>query len=1226
MRRSVVKNNNETAVTFKVFNKEYRQGIKEMTKDSQELRQELKLSQEQLKLAGTQTEKLSSTLSSLEKQHEIAKQKTAATSEALDQAKILFGENSEAVGVMEKSLRAAQIEEQQLANKITKTKDELEKAKKAESDRSKSLKDLESEQTNLKNSSELLTKEYELQKLKLGDNASASEKLKLEQSYLEKQMQNSSARTQNLSEQLQLAEKHYGANSQEVQRLKSALANAQIEEQQMANKIAKTKDELEKAIKAESDRVQTLKALEKEQKNLKSSSEQLSKEYEIQKLKLGANASESKKLKLEQDYLEKQMQNSADQAVNLSQQLQLTAEQFGENSDEVRQLKGELADAQIAALEFSNKFKESTDGLKQFGEKAGEVGSTMQSFGKKMSLAITAPVTAFGAGLVKMGVDVRKFRAQAQIYYEGLYQDTNKAKQQLDDLMTFARTTPYSYESLVEADMVMQTFGMSTEKAKTSLEAIANAIASTGGESADLERIATVFGQIESSGKLSLQDMNQLVNAKIPALKIVANELGISVMDLRDKISKGEVSSEQAIQSLTKGLMEGTDGINGATQAYSGSLDKVKQQLPGAIDSMKSAIKNMSLDVVDEEAFDGIIEAINKITSMINEGNFEPMIKAFGEALNFLVDGLGNLAEWFGNLDPEIQGMIMKMLLFAAAIGPVLVVMGKLLGAVSAIILFIQGPALAALLPMLPWFAAIVLAILAVIAVVKNWGEISQWFSDLWSATKDKVSKVFEGIGQSINDGFKATGDFFKDIGEKIQETYGDIKQGTIDFFTNIGEAIAEGYGNLKSTVINFFSGIGEWFSDLWQGIKDGAIAGWESLTETLEPYIDFFVRAIKMPISLLETFMTGIWLLIKAGLEIAWEAIKIAAQFAWEQIKDYIISPIVSAYDFIVVKLTQLGEWMAQKWQEILSILQSAWDTINQAAAFSWDLFTQFIIDPIVSLYDWMIQKFSALGDWLARKWEEMKETAGNTWESIKDAMVRPVIDAYDTTLEKVEDLKNSFSTKFTEILDKTKEIFTKVGDAMTRPINAAKDGIGEAIDSIQNFFKNLKFPEFSLKVNTKTILGKEITYPSGIDVKWNAKGGIFKKPMIAGYSGGKFQGVGEAGPEAVLPLNSQTLGDIGRGILSNINFSDFAEPILSGIQDAAAVRAEQNSPQSQENNRHMEHLLAQLLETLRNKEFTPTIVVQGNKGQTGFARHDGLNRNLNQAAGSLNSGLVNP
>lgn len=1004
---------NETTVTFKVFNKEYRQGIKEMENDGKVLRQELKLEQEQLKYSGSETDKLTSSLLNLEKQYELSQKKTQATSEALNEAKGLFGENSEAVSTMEKALRSAEISEQQLANKIITTKEKLEEAKKSETDRVQTLKNLESEQNKLKDSSGMLAKEYELNSLKLGD-----------------------------------------------------------------------------------------------------------------------NATKSQKLKLEQEYLGKQLDNSGDQVKNLSEQLQLSEKEFGSNSNEVRRLKQELADAQIEALKFQNQYKEATNSLKHMGESIGDFGDKMQSFGKKMSMAITAPVTAFGAGLVKTGVEIRKFRAQAQIYYEGLYQDTARAQQQLDDLMTFARTTPYSYESLVEADMVMQTFGMSTDKSRESLEAIANTIASTGGSNSDLENIARVFGQIESSGKASLQDMNQLVNAKIPAFKIVANELNMSVMELRENISKGEVTSDVAIQALTQGLMEGTDGINGATQAYSGSLDTVKNQLPGAIDSMKSAWKNMALGLVDDDMFNGIIEAINKITEMLNSGAFTPVIQAIGEALKSLIDLIGNLAEWFGKLSPGVQGFIAKVILFGAILGPIIVLLGSLLSAIGAIMVFMSGPAMATIIGVLPWLAALALAITAVTLVIKNWGEISEWFVNVWNAAKEK----------------------------------------TIQILVDIGNAITSSVSFLVQFFVSIFSAIIQWFSDLWQAIADGISIGWQFILETITPLVDLFVRAIMVPISLVQVTLEAIWLLIKAGIEITWEAIKLSTEWTWKQISDYIIHPINVACNWVMEQLTALGNWIGGVWQSIAIVTQEVWNFI-------------------------------------------------------KESILSPIGEACEKTLGVIIDLKDGLVDRYEQLLESTKEKFNQIGEAITAPIIKAKEIIEGVVNGMRDFFKNIKFPTFSLKTNSKKVLGKEITYPAGIDVKWNAKGGIFKKPTIAGYSNGQFQGVGEAGPEAVLPLTEKVLGQIGEGIARSMNLNEFFTPILYGIERAAEMKMTHqtaNENQTSPNENQVVQLLAQLLEVVRSKEFDPTIIVDHQKEQSGFAKYDQANQLLNRAKKSVSSGLV--
>ncbi|EUJ46663.1 hypothetical protein [Listeria rocourtiae] len=124
--------NNQPKITFKVFNQEFNKAIAEMNNDGKKLRQELKLEQEQLKLTGSESDKLAADLNGLQKQYDVAQQKTKATADQLEKAKTAFGENSTEVATMETKLRSAEIAEQQLANKIGVTSQKLDEAKAAE--------------------------------------------------------------------------------------------------------------------------------------------------------------------------------------------------------------------------------------------------------------------------------------------------------------------------------------------------------------------------------------------------------------------------------------------------------------------------------------------------------------------------------------------------------------------------------------------------------------------------------------------------------------------------------------------------------------------------------------------------------------------------------------------------------------------------------------------------------------------------------------------------------------------------------------------------------------------------------------------------------------------------------------------------------------------------------------------------------------------------------------
>jgi phage-related minor tail protein len=112
-------------------------------------------------------------------------------------------------------------------------------------------------------------------------------------------------------------------------------------------------------------------------------------------------------------------------------------------------------------------------------------------------------------------------------------------------------------------------------------------------------------------------------------------------------------------------------------------------------------------------------------------------------------------------------------------------------------------------------------------------------------------------------------------------------------------------------------------------------------------------------------------------------------------------------------------------------------------------------------------------LGDKIKSVWDTIKKATSEAWKKVKEAITKPFTDAWD---------------KVKSIIDKLKDLF---------PIDIA------------NFFSDIKLPHFSWDWID---LGDYISIPS-ISIDWYKKGGIFDSPTIAG--------IGEAGPEAVVPLD---------------------------------------------------------------------------------------------------------
>lgn len=277
-------------------------------------------------------------------------------------------------------------------------------------------------------------------------------------------------------------------------------------------------------------------------------------------------------------------------------------------------------------------------------------------------------------------------------------------------------------------------------------------------------------------------------------------------------------------------------------------------------------------------------------------------------------------------------------------------------------------------------------------------------------------------------------------------------------------------------------------------GIKDGFVEVWNKVVEFLEPIIERIKEIIMVPVSLIQTIMEAVGLLIKAGIDIAMSALQIAF------------------------------DWFAQKGEEL-----------KQIALTIFEAFKENIVRPVTEAKDTALEKFNELKQSAIDKFTEIKDATLEKWQEIKSAIVDKFTETKDSVTETTGNILSSVIDKFEQLRSKTKDKFEKVKNAIVDPLIQAKDKVKETIEAIKDFFFNMKLPKFSLKTSSKSILGKEITYPSGIDVKWNAKGGIFNKPTIFGASGGQLQGAGEAGSEAVLPLTEENLAAIGKGIPGN-------------------------------------------------------------------------------------------
>src|SRR5699024_7942311 len=118
---------NQIQIEFKVINAEFQKAMKEMSSEVTNLNRKFRLEQEQLRVNGTEKEKLQSRMGYLTERYKLQQREVQSTKEHLEKAKKVYGENSKEVQTLENRLLEAQRKEAYFANEIEITNRQLAK-------------------------------------------------------------------------------------------------------------------------------------------------------------------------------------------------------------------------------------------------------------------------------------------------------------------------------------------------------------------------------------------------------------------------------------------------------------------------------------------------------------------------------------------------------------------------------------------------------------------------------------------------------------------------------------------------------------------------------------------------------------------------------------------------------------------------------------------------------------------------------------------------------------------------------------------------------------------------------------------------------------------------------------------------------------------------------------------------------------------------------------------
>lgn len=802
---------------------------------------------------------------------------------------------------------------------------------------------------------------------------------------------------------------------------------------------------------------------------------------------------------------------------------------FGENSDEVDRLYRGYNTIQGELVKFTRELKDTETALEKMGDGAEETSRDIDELDGELeeveggseglkgvleglkgsfeggSVGAVALGTAL-ADLAKNAVSfcIEKIKELAQYIWD-LPEATREFESNMAKLS--GSTKQYGYDTDDTKEKVKELYGYFEDE-----QVAVNAITNLQGMKLSQDDLnaatdAAIAVWTAYGDSIPIESLTESINETSQVSKVTGsladalNWAGVSEDEFNEKLAKLSSTEERAqfITDTLNGLYgesktaydEATEGSRDLAEAQF-DLKEKEDALSDAVEPAKTAFENLK-----SQALEALLPVVEKVADWIEK-----------------------LVNWFNNLPGPVKDAIAIFAAVTAGVAALAVAVGVLAAA-----WWLLNSALA---PIIAIVLAVIAVITAIILIIKNWGEITdwlkekwnqfkEWIADLWDKIKEKCSEAWESIKQTISDAWdkvkEAVANKVEEVKTKISDAWQNIKDKVKEVWDNIVDKISEVWETIKNVVEFGVLFIKELISacvqiilipwrTLWENVKEYVIPIWEKIKETIKNAIEKVKSTLETAWNKIKTTVTNVWNTIKDTISKVWNNIKSSIETTINNIK----SKIETVFNNVKTTVTNI-------FNNVKSAVTTAWNNIKSAI--------ETVVNNIKSKIETV---FNNVKSTVTNIFNNVKSTVTNVWNGIKSAISSAVDNVKSKVTSVFNSVKSAISTPLNAAKSTVSSIFNGIKSTISNAMNSAKNTVSNAINKIKGLFKfNLSFPK--IKLPHIKISGKFSLNPPSVpkfSVSYYKDGGIMMNPTMFGINGSKLMVGGEAGAEAILPLDS--------------------------------------------------------------------------------------------------------
>lgn len=381
--------------------------------------------------------------------------------------------------------------------------------------------------------------------------------------------------------------------------------------------------------------------------------------------------------------LNKEIDTQKDKITTLEKALANASTSFGENDKrtqawtvqlnnakaELNKLERELVQNNNTLHEQANSTEDSAESMStaaraasNLADQIDDIGKEMDDSGKKTSLfgdmlkanllseAIIGGIKALGSAIMGIGKafagamkDGVEYNAEMESYttsFTTMLGDQAKAQELVNDLKQEAASTPFGMRDLASATQTLMGFGISAEDAQKHMRELGDI---SQGNADRFQSLTLAFAQVSSAGKLTGQDLLQMINAGFNPLEEISRTTGKSMAQLKEDMSKGEITAEMLSKALASATSQG-GRFYGSMEAQSKTFAGQMSTLEDGVSSLKGQLSEGLTTMLSGTVLPMVNGWLGELSIAFSEGGAQGLIDAFGgilqEAVQFISDQL----------------------------------------------------------------------------------------------------------------------------------------------------------------------------------------------------------------------------------------------------------------------------------------------------------------------------------------------------------------------------------------------------------------------------------------------------------------------------------------------------------------------------------------------------------------------------------------------------------